>query len=118
MKKKEQEQDWKSRLGVVYSTNKEYDYDYEELEPEETLAPEEQTLYISLDRKQRKGKTVTLIEGFVGTPEDLKALEKIIKQKMGTGGSCKEGNILIQGDYKEKIGNLLSSKAYAVKYKG
>lgn len=116
MKKKEE--DWKDRLGVVYSTNDNYDYDYQDEEEEDTLDPSEQKLYISLDKKQRKGKVVTLIEGFVGTNDDLKELERTLKQKCGTGGSSKEGNIIIQGNYKEKIGNLLSDLGYAIKYKG
>ena len=73
--------DWKERLGMVYSTNSDFEYSYEENEPVETLAPQQQKLYVQLDRKQRKGKSVTLITGFVGSADDLKELAKILKTK-------------------------------------
>lgn len=109
--------DWKDRLGVVFSTNDDYDFDYDDQE-EETLDPDDQNLYVSLDRKQRKGKVVTLVEGFIGTDEDLKDLGKTLKSKCGTGGSAKDGEIIIQGDKKEKVYEILISMGYKVKKKG
>lgn len=109
--------DWKDRLGMVYSTNEDYEYDNND-EEQETLAPNEQKLYVSLDKKNRKGKAVTLIEGFVGTQEDLNALGKILKSKCGVGGSSKDGEILIQGDFRDKIVPLLEGEGYKVRRKG
>jgi translation initiation factor 1 len=102
---------------VVYSTNPDYDYSQHE-EAEETLPPEDQTLYVSIDRKQRKGKSVTLVEGFTGTEADLKDLGKYLKSNCGVGGSVKDGEILIQGEFKDKIYELLLKKNYKVKKKG
>ncbi len=111
-------ENWKDRLGTVYSTNKDYDYQYDSEEEQETLPPEEQNLRVLLDRKQRKGKTVTLIEGFIGTEEDLKALAKSLKVKMGVGGSAKEGLIVIQSDQRYKIMSLLKDQGYSTKRVG
>ena len=85
--------DWKKRLGVVYSTNEDYNYDSDQDEVQETLPPDEQKLYVSLDRKNRKGKSVTLVEGFSGTGEDLRTLAKELKTKCGVGGAVKEDGI-------------------------
>ena len=104
------ENDWKKRLGVVYSTNADYDYNSDQKEEQETLSPGEQKLYVSLDRKNRKGKSVTLVEGFSGTGEDLRALGRELKSKCGVGGSTKDGEILIQGDFRERIMTLLKEK--------
>ncbi len=112
------ENDWKKRLGVVYSTNQEYDYQSEDGQEQETLPPQQQNLYVKLDRKHRKGKSVTLIEGFVGSEEDLKSLAKKLKQKCGVGGAAKEGAILIQGDFRERIVELLNEEGYKVKRAG
>jgi translation initiation factor 1 len=112
------ENDWKSRLGTVYSTNPEYDYSYDGDEEQETLDPEDQNLYVSIDRKRRKGKEVTLVEGFVGTDEDLKALAKILKTKCGAGGTAKDGEIVVQGNFKQKVADELISLGYKVKLKG
>lgn len=103
---------WKDRLGVLYSTNPNYQYQTETEEEAETLAPAEQRLRISLSKKQRAGKEVTLIEGFVGKEEDLSALAKVLKNKCGVGGSAKEGEILIQGDQRSKVKELLLSLGY------
>ena len=95
--------DKKERINVVYSTNPNYQYEYNQEEEQETLAPEKQNLRVTLDSKQRKGKTVTLVQGFVGTEEDLKELAKLLKNKCGVGGSVKDGEIIIQGEVKEKV---------------
>lgn len=108
----------KNRSGVVYSTNPDYDYEDDFYEEEETLPNEEQLLYVSIDRKQRKGKEVTLIEGFVGTENDLKTLERKLKTSCGTGGSSKDGEILIQGNVRDKVIQLLEKDGYKTRRKG
>lgn len=105
----------KNRINVVYSTNPDFNYEYEQQEEEETLAPEKQNLRVIIDSKQRKGKTVTLVQGFVGTEEDLKELAKLLKNKCGTGGSVKDGEILIQGDVKDKVIAILRENKYRAK---
>lgn len=110
--------DWKDRLGTVYSTNTEFNYNQTEDEVQDTLPKKEQILYISLDKKNRKGKAVTLVEGFVGKQIDLKDLGKLLKSKCGVGGSIKDGEILIQGDFRDKIIDLLKASGYKVKRKG
>ena len=112
------ENDWKKRLGVVYSTNPEFEFNSDRKESEATLPPGEQKLYVSLDRKNRKGKAVTLVEGFTGTSVDLKELGKELKSRCGVGGTVKEGEIIIQGDFRERIYSLLTEKGYSVKRKG
>ena len=108
----------KNRVDVVYSTNPDYNYDYDEQETKETLEPQQQDLRVSLDKKQRKGKAVTLITGFIGLEKDLKSLGKIIKSKCGVGGSSKNQEILIQGDFREKVVNILIELKYKVKKSG
>ena len=112
------ENDWKKRLGVVYSTNPDFEFDSDQQEETQTLPPEEQKLFVKLDRKNRKGKTVTLVEGFVGSEEDLKSLGKELKSKCGVGGSAKNGEILLQGDFRDRILSLLKDKGYNVKRSG
>lgn len=90
--------DWKDRLGVMYSTNPDFQYNTGDTEEEDTLPKEKQALRISLDKRNRGGKMVTLITGFRGTSEDLTALGKLLKVKCGVGGSAKDGEIIIQGD--------------------
>lgn len=102
----------KNRKNIVYSTNPNFEYEQDEILEEKTLLPSQQNLTVSLDRKQRKGKTVTLIEGFVGTTEDLQDLAKELKTSCGVGGNAKEGNIIIQGDNLNKIDTLLTQKGY------
>lgn len=105
----------KNRIDVVYSTNPNFSYDYDDEDNIETLEPKLQDLRISLDKKQRKGKAVTLITGYIGTDEDLKALGKLIKSKCGVGGTVKNQEIIIQGDFREKAMNILLDLNYRVK---
>ncbi len=105
----------KRRIDIVYSTDPDFEYQYREEEESETLAPNQQTLMVSLDRKKRKGKTVTLVTGFAGTTQDLRELDKDLKSKCGVGGTVKDGKILIQGDFREKIFEFLSSRGYKVR---
>lgn len=104
--------DWKERLNIVYSTNPDYHYETEEENEEATLPPQQQRLRVQLDRKNRGGKVVTLITGFVGNEDDLKELGKLLKTKCGVGGSAKDGEIIVQGDFKQKIIELLQKAGY------
>ena len=101
----------KKRDHVVYSTNPNYEYseEYDELE---TLEKDKQELKVLIDRKQRKGKSVTLVSGYTGSDDDLKDLAKTLKSKCGVGGSAKDGEILIQGEFKDKVFNLLIDLGY------
>ncbi|MBE8722911.1 translation initiation factor [Sphingobacterium pedocola] len=102
--------------GVVYSTADDFDYrNSEETLDQETLPNEKQRLRVLLDKKARKGKVVTLVEGFSGKEEDLADLAKTLKQKCGVGGSAKDGEILIQGDFKQKIFDILLQMGYKAK---
>lgn len=99
--------------GIVYSTNPDFIYEEDVVEEEETLAPSQQKLKISLDKKQRAGKKVTLIFNFVGTAEDLETLGKTLKTKCSVGGSVKDGEILLQGDIRDKVLELLLNMNYS-----
>lgn len=104
--------DWKDRLNVVYSTNPDFKYESIEEEEAETLPKNQQKLRIFMEKKGRGGKTVTLIKGFIGTEEDLKELGKLLKTKCGVGGSVKDNEIIIQGDFKQRITDLLKVEGY------
>lgn len=109
------EQDWKSRLGVVFSTNPDFKYETPLEEEEETLPPSSQKLIVAIDRRNRGGKQVTLVKGFRGKESDLVALAKKLKTKCGVGGSAKDGEIVIQGDLRDKVLNLLLNDGYSAK---
>ena len=104
--------DWKDRLNVVYSTNPDYQYENINEEEAETLPKNQQKLRVSMEKKGRGGKTVTLIRGFIGTEDDLKELGKLLKTKCGVGGSAKDDEIIIQGDFKQRIIDLLKAEGY------
>lgn len=104
--------DWKKKLNIVYSTNPEFEYEQDETPQEETLAKEKQLLRIKLDTKQRRGKAVTLVTGFVGQEEDLNDLGKLLKVKCGVGGSVKDGDIIVQGDMRNKVLAILQKEGY------
>ena len=104
--------DWKERLNVVYSTNPDFKYESEDEEEQDTPKPSQQNLRVQLDRKNRGGKVVTLITGFVGTEDDLKELGKLLKTKCGVGGAAKDNEIILQGDFKLKILELLKKEGY------
>lgn len=104
--------DWKRSLGIVYSTNPDYQSPAEEDEVE-TLPPSRQRLRVRMERAGRKGKTVTLVTGFVGSEADLSALAKALKTRLGVGGTAKDGEIVIQGDFRPKIIELLKSMDYS-----
>ena len=102
-------------IGVVYSTNPDYNYQYDDEPEAETLPPSQQKLRVAIDRHHRGGKTVTLVTGFVGTDDDLQALGKLLKRKCGVGGSAKDGEIIVQGEFVEKVKQLLVAEGYRVK---
>ena len=103
----------KNRSGIVFSTDPDFEYSYDEDSQETTIDPSQQKLRVMIDRKKRKGKEVTLVTGFVGNDDDLKDLGKFLKSKCGVGGSVKDGEILIQGSVKDKIVKLLLEKGYS-----
>lgn len=107
-----------NRINVIYSTNPNFEFEAEESFEQDTLPPNQQKLYVELDKKQRGGKAVSLITGFVGTESDLKELGKILKTKCGVGGSVKDNEIIIQGDFRTKIIEILSGLGYKTVKKG
>ncbi len=107
--------DWKERLGVVYSTNPDFEYSKAEDPETVTLEPSRQRLVVSIDRRNRGGKQVTLVSGFVGTSADLSSLGKTLKVKCWVGGSAKDGEITIQGDFRDRVTALLKEMGYNAK---
>jgi translation initiation factor 1 len=110
--------DWKKRDGIVYSTESDFSYSYQSNEETETLPAGQQNLRVSLDKSGRAGKQVTLVSGFVGTATDLEMLGKLVKSKCGVGGSVKGGEILIQGDLRDKVVQVLQREGYKAKRSG
>lgn len=104
--------------GLIYSTDPDWEMPVNDQEEIETLAPQKQNLRVSLDRKQRAGKEVTLITGYIGSTNDLEQLGKLLKTKCGVGGSIKDGEILIQGNFADKIVQLLTQLGYRAKRSG
>lgn len=104
--------------GIVFSTNPDFEYQQDGIEETETLPPNQQNLRVQLDKKQRAGKAVTLVNNFIGKEEDLTALGKMLKTKCGVGGSVKDGEILIQGDFRKKVIEILQKEGYKVKQAG
>jgi translation initiation factor 1 len=107
--------DWKQREGVVYSTSSDFNYAYQQQEQSATLPPQQQQLRVQLDKSMRAGKQVTLVTGFVGTNADLEVLGKMLKSKCGVGGSVKDGEVLIQGDHRDKVVQVLIKEGYKAK---
>lgn len=105
--------DWRDRLNVVYSTNPDFQYEREETVCPQTIDKNEQKLRVSIEKKGRGGKTVTVVSGFIGTEDDLKALGKLLKTKCGVGGAVKDGEIIIQGELKQRVLELLKAEGYA-----
>ena len=110
--------DWKKRDGVVYSTNADFEFSYQQDSNAETLTPKQQNLKVMLDKSMRAGKQVTLVTGFIGTNADLETLGKMLKSKCGVGGSVKDGEIIIQGDLRDKILLILVKEGYKAKRVG
>ena len=112
MAKNTKNNDWKDRLNVVYSTNPDFRYETHDEEEASTLPPSQQKLRVQLDRKKRGGKVVTLVTGFTGSDDDLKELGRLLKSKCGVGGTAKDGEIIVQGDFKQKVLDLLKQAGY------
>ena len=104
--------DWKKRLGVVFSTATDYDYQTDAEEEVKTLEAKEQKLRVRIEKNGRGGKTVTIVSGFIGSETDLKELGKALKSKCGAGGSAKEGEVLVQGDFKQRVIEILRAMGY------
>ncbi len=109
--------DWKARLGTVYSTNPDFKYDTEQSSVE-TKAPSAQELRVWRDSHSRAGKVVTLVRGFVGSDDALCELARMLKTKCGVGGSAKDGEIIIQGDHRDRVVDILIKSGYRCKKAG
>jgi translation initiation factor 1 len=107
--------DWKKRDGVVYSTSNDFEFSYDQKEEAQTLPPQQQNLRVQLDKSLRAGKQVSLVLGFVGSANDLESLGKLLKSKCGVGGSVKDGEIIIQGDHRDKLVQILLKEGYKAK---
>lgn len=107
--------DWKKRLGVVYSTNPDFRFEENEQEEVSTPEPSRQNLRVGIDRKGRGGKQVTLVTGFIGRESDLSELGRQLKVKCGVGGTAKDGEIVIQGDFRDRIVEILTGMGYKAK---
>lgn len=105
--------DWKDRLNIVYSTNPDFSYQLDEEEEPATVDPKQQKLRVNIEKKGRGGKTVTVISGFIGPEDDLKELGRLLKAKCGVGGAVKDGEILIQGEFKQRIIDLLKAEGFS-----
>ena len=110
--------DWKARLGMVYSTNPGFNYETDDEPEAETLPAGQQDLRVWLDRKQRGGKVVTLVRGFVGSDADLHELARLLKTRCGVGGAAKDGEIIIQGDHRDRVVEILAKGGYRCKKAG
>ncbi len=106
----------KNKIGVIYSTNSDYNFEFEQ--EDETLSPENQYLEVWIDKKNRGGKVATLVKGFIGSKADLKDLGKLLKNNCGVGGSAKDGEIIIQGNMREKVMKILEKEGYNYKKVG
>ena len=104
--------DWKDRLGMVYSTNPDFEYSLDEVEEEVTLPKNQQKLRVQIEKSGRAGKVVTLVKGFVGSEDDLKSLGKLLKTKCGVGGTAKDGEIVIQGSFRDRLIAILKDEGY------
>ena len=107
-----------NRTGFVYSTNPDFTYQGDEPAAAATLPPQQQQLRVQLDKKQRGGKQVTLVTGFVGTEADLQALGKLLNTKCGVGGSAKDSEVVVQGDFRDKVLEVLLKEGYKAKKAG
>ena len=105
--------DWKERLGVVFSTNPDFEYNTGEQEQVQTLEPGKQNLRVWRDTHGRAGKVATVVRGFVGSDEDLEELGRSLKRSLGVGGSVKDGEIIIQGEHRDRVTELLLNKGYS-----
>lgn len=104
--------------GIMYSTDPSFSYENENEVPQESIANNQQDLRVTLDRKNRGGKAVTLITGFRGSEDQLEVLAKMLKTKCGVGGGAKDGEIIIQGDFRDKVVLMLQKEGYKVKKSG
>jgi len=101
--------------GFVYSTNPDFEFDHGNHARRKQSPPSAQKLIVQKSVKGRGGKVATLVTGFIGKEEDLEALGKMLKNKCGTGGSAKDGEIIIQGDMRQKLLDILTKEGYGVK---